>query len=367
MVVSSFLPSGEIGFSSLDSLSNTTSNELLRGSEYLKRHAIDNAQLLQYVDKFSDLSVLVIGDTIVDEYITCDAVGMSQEDPTIVVTPISDKKFIGGAAIVASHAKMMGANVDYISVVGEDDNYHFVKDYLTNLQVTTSLYQDATRPTNLKRRYRAENKTLLRVNKVKQHSIDKAIEKEIIAQIDQKIKGIDLVVLSDFSYGVLTDNIIAYLERIAQSQELFIVADSQSSSQMGDISKFKNMDLVTPTEREIRLALGDFSSGLVVLSDKLREKSHPKYIITTMGSEGVMIYNSNADEVMTDVIPALNTNPKDTSGAGDSLLITTAMTLKSGGNIWESVYLGSVVAGIQVGQLGSVPIKKEDIIKKLGL
>ena len=142
-------------------------------------------------------------------------------------------------------------------------------------------------------------------------------------------------------------------------------ADSQSSSQVGDISKFKNMTLVTPTEREIRLALNDFESGLIVISDSLIAKTDTKYIFTTLGAEGVMIYNTNENELLTDNVPALATNVKDVSGAGDSLLTCSSMALCVGANIWESGYLGSMASAIQVSRIGNIPISKGDILKEL--
>ena len=125
------------------------------------------------------------------------------------------------------------------------------------------------------------------------------------------------------------------------------------------------MDIVTPTEREIRLALNNFESGLVVLSKKLHKKSNPKYIFTTLGSEGIMIYNSQENDLLTDNILALNTNAKDVSGAGDSLLTCSSMALAVGATIWESAYLGSIAAAIQVSRVGNTPLKKEEILKEL--
>jgi bifunctional ADP-heptose synthase (sugar kinase/adenylyltransferase) len=125
------------------------------------------------------------------------------------------------------------------------------------------------------------------------------------------------------------------------------------------------MELVTPTEREIRLSINDFESGLVVLSKKLHEKSKPKYIFTTLGSEGVMIFNSSTDNLLTDNIPALNISPKDISGAGDSMLTCSSMALALGLNIWQSAYLGSMAAAIQVGRVGNIPITKSEMLKEL--
>ena len=360
--------SGEIGFSSLNLLQKDFEISFLNLSHdnnFIKRHKIDKTKLIDFINRFSDLNILVIGDTIIDEYITCDAIGMSQEDPTIVVTPISNKKFIGGAAIVASHAKTLGANVSYVSVLGDDENYEFTHDYLTSLGINTYLLKDSTRPTTLKQRFRAQNKTLLRVNHLKQHNISKDLEEKILENFVDDLEDYDLIIFSDFSYGVLTKNIIENITLYAKKKSIVMVADSQSSSQIGDISKFKNMDIVTPTEREIRLSINDFESGLVVLSEKLHKKSKSKYIFTALGSEGILIYNSTQNELLTDNIQALNTNAKDVSGAGDSLLTCSSMAKVVGANIWESAYLGSIAAAIQVSRVGNIPIKKEELLHEL--
>ncbi|MDZ7817703.1 MAG: PfkB family carbohydrate kinase [Aliarcobacter sp.] len=359
--------SGEIGFSSLNLLNDfdTSFLNLSHDNKFIKRHKVEKLKLVDYINKFSNLNVLVIGDTIIDEYITCDAIGMSQEDPTIVVTPISNKKFIGGAAIVASHAKTLGAKVSYISVAGADENFDYTQEYLTQLGINTYLLKDSSRPTTLKQRFRAQNKTLLRVNHLKQHNISKDLEEKILKKISNTNENFDLIIFSDFSYGVLTKKVIKNITSYSQKKSIFMVADSQSSSQIGDIAKFKNMDIVTPTEREIRLSINDFESGLVVLSEKLHEKSDAKYIFTTLGSEGVMIYNSNKNELLTDNISALNINPKDVSGAGDSFLTSTSMAKIVGASIWESAYIGSLAAAIQVSRVGNIPIKKDELIKEI--
>jgi len=360
--------SGEIGFSSIDLLRQeflNTNYKVEHNSKYVKRHNFNFSDLKNIIDKFSELNILVIGDTIVDEYITCEPLGMSQEDPTIVVSPLLNDKFIGGAAIVASHAKTLGANVKFISVVGDDENHSFVKEGLEKLNIDVSLYTDSTRPTTLKQRFRAKDKTLLRVNHLKHHGISKDIQSDIVKNIEKNIQDIDLIIFSDFSYGVLTNTLISNISALGLQYNILMSADSQSSSQVGDISKFKDMTLVTPTEREIRLSLNDFESGLVVLSERLVEKTNTKYIFTTLGSEGVMIYNDKNEELLTDNINALGNIVKDVSGAGDSLLTCSSMALCVGANIWQSAYLGSLASAIQVSRLGNVPIQKDELLKEL--
>lgn len=362
--------SGEISFSSLNLLRKEFLDACImtvkHEKDFLLRHKITKTNLSQIIEKFKNLKIAVFGDIILDEYITCDAVGMSQEDPTIVVTPISKNLFLGGAAIVAAHAKSLGANVSLFSVVGDDEYSNFVANELEIQQISTYIIKDSTRPTTLKQRFRASGKTLLRVNNLKHHDISKDLQDELINQFTTKF-DFDLVIFSDFSYGVLSDRFVDIVSNKAKEKDIFICADSQSSSQVGDISRFHGMSLVTPTEREIRLALNDFNSGLVVLSEKLQTKSNPKYIFTTLGSEGLMIYNTNESELLTDKLPALNDYAKDVSGAGDSMLISSSMALCVGANIWESAYIGSLAAAVQVSRVGNIPIKKNEIIQELNL
>ena len=147
-----------------------------------------------------------------------------------------------------------------------------------------------------------------------------------------------------------------------------MVADSQSSSQLGDISRFKGMDLITPTEREARISTRNREDGLVVLAEQLRQQSDARNILLKLGEEGLLIHADNGKEHgdwLTDKVNALNSAPKDVAGAGDSLLITSAMTLACGGSIWESACLGSLAAAVQVGRLGNTPLQADELLQEL--
>ena len=162
--------------------------------------------------------------------------------------------------------------------------------------------------------------------------------------------------------------LIDKITQLALKNNIMIAADSQSSSQTGDISKFHNATLATPTEREARLAIGDFESGLVVLAEKLKNKSNIDNIFITLGSEGMLIYATNKNNKstwLTDQMPTLNSSPKDVSGAGDSLLISSSMAIALGSNVFESAYIGSLSASIQVGRVGNIPLNIEEIIDRI--
>jgi bifunctional ADP-heptose synthase (sugar kinase/adenylyltransferase) len=146
------------------------------------------------------------------------------------------------------------------------------------------------------------------------------------------------------------------------------VADSQSSSQVGDISRFKGMNLITPTEREARIGIRNYESGIVLLAEQLRQEGQVRNVLLKLGEEGLLIHaedENNDNNWLTDRIPALNSSPKDVAGAGDSLLITSALTIASKGNIWEAAYLGSLAAAVQVGRVGNTPLQVKELIDEL--
>jgi bifunctional ADP-heptose synthase (sugar kinase/adenylyltransferase) len=127
------------------------------------------------------------------------------------------------------------------------------------------------------------------------------------------------------------------------------------------------MDLLTPTEHEARISTRNQQDGLVVLAEQLKKQSDAVNILLKMGEEGLLVHAASldTDSWLTDRIIALNSAPKDVSGAGDSLLITGAMTLASGGNIWEASLLGSLAAAIQVGRVGNTPLKTKELLQEL--
>jgi rfaE bifunctional protein kinase chain/domain len=365
--------SGEVRFSSLDLLQRelleTNFSTIKKPVDYLRRHAFSTGDLIGFVHKFREVSVVVIGDLIVDEYVTCEPLGMSQEDPTIVVTPIHSDRFVGGAGIVAAHARGLGAKVNYLCVTGDDEAGRFARERLVHYGVVNDLVIDENRPTTLKQRYRAQDKTLLRVSHLRQHDISHEIGKILLDKARQALRDANLLIFSDFSYGCLPQYLVDELVVYCRQRNITMVADSQSSSQVSDVSRFHGMRLLTPTEREARLAVRDFNSGLVVLAETLRKKAGAKQIILTLGSEGLLVHapSGNGEDFLTDRLPTFNTAPRDVAGAGDSLLTGASLALAAGANIWQSAYLGSVAAACQVSRMGNTPLTGKELVTELSL
>lgn len=363
--------SGEVGFSSLDlirkeSLLSAHQNIVLP-ELFMDRHNIDVHKLTELIHNFSKVRVCIVGDLIVDEYINCQPLGMSQEDPTIVVTPVDNALYLGGAAIVAAHAAALGSQVNFFSVIGGDSAGSYAQNELNRLGVFNKLLVDHERPTTLKKRYRSKGKTLLRVSQLHQNPISIEIQDKIYNELAEIIKEIDVLVFSDFNYGCLPTEFVDKITNLAKKREVLIIADSQSSSQVGNIARFKNTTLLTPTEHEARISTQNYSDGLVVLAEALRSKSCGENIFLKLGGDGLLIHSRSDKDCIwqTDEIAALNSSPVDVAGAGDSMLIAGALALALNGSVWDSAVLGSLAAAVQVSRTGNIPIKSAELVANL--
>ena len=361
--------SGEVRFSSLDLLQHeyrhSTHSIAAKPLDYLGRHAIGLGDLGRALQRIQGLRVVVVGDLILDEYISCDPLGMSQEDPTIVVTPIESKTFVGGAGIVAGHARGLGGDVRLVTLVGNDERADFGRQRLATLGVDMLGFTDDTRPTPLKQRYRCMGKTLLRVNHLRQHAVSPQTAAQMIAAVESLLGTADLLLFSDFNYGCLPQVVVDRIATAAKQRGVMMAADSQASSQMADISRYRNTRLLTPTEREARMALRDFDSGLVVVAEKLQRETMAENVIVTLGSEGLLLHARDGEQFRTDQLPALNAAPRDVAGAGDSLFAATAMALCAGADIWCSAYLGSLAAACQVSRVGNTPLTLREMMVEI--
>lgn len=331
--------------------------------DFMTRNRITTDRLLRIIHDFSKLRVCVVGDLIIDEFINCHPLGMSQEEPTVVVTPVDKRRFFGGAGIVAAHCKSLGAITSLVTVTGQDEASIWAQGKASEYELESLNVVDTTRLTTLKQRYRSGTQTLLKISHLTQDFLGSEKESELIEKFSKLAVNIDVLILSDFSYGVLSPQIVQQILAIASQHRVFVSADSQSSSQIGNLGKFKDINLISATEREARLELKDNTSGLVVVAESLRKELNSTNLLLKMGGDGVLISAQDQDgkALATDEIAAINKNPIDSSGAGDSMLAGASLALASGATIYEAALIGSVLAGIQVGRLGNVPIAQDTV------
>jgi rfaE bifunctional protein kinase chain/domain len=327
------------------------------------KQGITLEDLKRSIDLFSRASLLVVGDTILDQYIACDALGMSAEAPVIVVRELQSEEYIGGAAVVAGHIGSLGATCHFISVVGTDENSAIVSKQLKKLGVNAYLIEDESRPTTYKIRYVVNNQKVFRVSRLSDHSLSKTVETSLIKLIEEVAPLVGGILVSDFVYGVITKSVLECLTKASKKFQIPIYGDLQCSSQIGDVSKFKGFDLISPTEKEARISIGNKDAGIEWIANNLLGKTMSKNLIMKLGADGFIAYGSKFDSIIErQYFPALTSNPVDVSGAGDSLLSTVAVAMSSGIPFMHAAALGACAAGVTVQTMGNIPINKEKLL-----
>ncbi len=331
-----------------------------------EKRGISNKKLDTLIEKYKEASMLVIGDVIIDQYIACDALGMSAEAPVIVVKEIETKEYIGGAGIVAAHLSALGAHCEFISVVGNDEYSKEAKKKLSNVNVNYTLIKDDSRPTTFKVRYLVDNQKIFRVSKLKEHNISRDIEDQILDKVKNLASNISSILICDFVYGVITPRLIEEITKIAKKHNLLLFGDLQCSSQVGNITKFKNFDLICPTEREARISLSNKDDSIEKISNDILELTNSKNLIMKLGANGFITYSNHKKKFIDrEHFPSLTRNPIDVTGAGDSLLAGTSLSLACGADIMTASVIGASMASIAIQSVGNFSISKDQLLTYL--
>ena len=363
---------GDINYASTD-LFKTSSSELFLARKNLfletcSRESITTEKLLSSISSWENAHLLVIGDTIVDQYAACEPLGLSAEAPVVVVKEVQKKEFIGGAAIVASHIRALGTKCSFLSVTGDDPLSKMVEKEMQKRNIGVSLIKDSSRPTTFKKRYIVESQKLFRVSRLEDHKLSKSIENKVIAKLREYASDVDGIVVSDFVYGVMTQRVIDEIIALSKQYSLLVFGDLQCSSQVGDITNFKEFDLLCPNEKETRIALKDNESGLEKLSQTLIEKTKTERLIMKLGADGFIAYDNSAKDLKklrTQFFPALSVNPVDVAGAGDSLLSVMAVGLSCKQTLMSTSAIACCMTSIAVETMGNEPISKNKLISRI--
>ena len=352
---------GEINYSSSELLSTTEKvlsiKRLNQFRKICKKYGFNLNSFFQNIDEWRSTKLIIIGDTILDQYTICEPLGMSAEAPVLVIKELKSKNFIGGASIVAAHVRSLGAKCELISVLGGDLEANIVKKELKDKDIKDSTIIDSSRPTTFKKRYIVENQKLLRVSRLEDNPFNREIEDCLIKKIELASEDADGIIISDFVYGVLNQRVIDFIYKIVEKNNLMLFADLQCSSQIGNISKYKNSSLLCPNEREARLAMQNKEVSLEKLSRDLIEKTNSEKLIMKLGPEGFIAYDRDENKnLFSQSFPALTANPLDVTGAGDSLLALMAIGLASKQNMFETSAAACCMSSLAVQSMGNIPI-----------
>jgi len=306
---------------------------------------------------------MVVGDAILDRYVWGEVNRISYEAPIQIVRVNSEEDRLGGAGAVVNILHCLGAEVTYCAVVGNDGRGRSFREMLTDLDLDDSiLLTDPDRPTTVKTRYIARNQQVLRVDREVSAPFSDKLCNQLIANIEKSMPEQDILVLEDYSKGLLANGVMRSAIASAQKHGKKIILDPAKHS---DWNCYRGVTAMTPNRPEAVLATGvDITDDATaeLAASKMLETLEVEAAIITLDRDGISLMESDREFVR---YPAVAKDVYDVTGAGD--MVTGLLALVVGaGHTWESaVQLANVASGIEVGKVGVVPISREEITETL--
>ena len=301
-------------------------------------------------------NILVIGDLMIDHYLwgSCDRI--SPEAPVQVVNVKKESSVLGGAGNVINNLFTLGATVDVISVIGDDNVANELKSLLEKIKISTSnLIVENNRKTSKKSRLIASQQKVLRYDMESIDDINEESHKEIISNLEKNIKKYSSIILSDYGKGVLTTKLTQDIINIANKNEVKVLVDPKGK----DYSKYKGSYTLTPNKKEAQEAtnidIKDENSLINALKD-LKEKCDLEVSLITLSEQGIAIFDENLT-----IKPTVAREVYDVTGAGDTVIASIAFALGNDLNINEAVSFANLAAGVVVGKLGSATTTLDEI------
>jgi len=353
----------EITFSS-SSLINTHFNpHTEKTQEYLAAFKRKNSaeKVNQELEKLKDISVLIIGDTIIDEYHYCQPLGKSTKSPNISAVYLKQKTFAGGVLAVANHVSQFAGKVELVTVLGKENSQRELIDSKLSSKVSEKYFYREDGPTNTKRRYLDTylDIKLFEVTFMNDRHISEKLEKEIISYLKPAVKKHDMVLVTDFGHGFITPGIIQFLK----SSGKYLAVNAQTNSNnygYNYITRYKHVDFVSIDERELRMPFSDNHGELDMLIKKLAKTTHTEKIQITLGASGSKIFAKNKFHFT----PAFATSIRDSVGAGDAVLSVTALCAYNDVSPEIISFVGNCVGALAVQVIGNEhPVYKKDLTK----
>jgi D-beta-D-heptose 7-phosphate kinase/D-beta-D-heptose 1-phosphate adenosyltransferase len=310
------------------------------------------------IDQFRSRRIAVFGDVMLDRFVIGRVSRMSPEAPVPVVVFDHEEFRLGGAANVAHNLRTLGAAVDLIGVIGDDDAGAQLKNELAARGLhSTGLITDPERRTTTKVRVvTTRNQQVARIDYESDHDAGVAIEDALAAQIDMRARAAQVVLVSDYQKGVVTRRSMAHVTGFGQANGIPVVVDPK----VPHIDYYAGATLVTPNHVEAESATNtriashdDAQKSAAALRARLGVES----VLITRGEHGMWLDHAG----VSGYLPASAIEVADVTGAGDTVIATLSLAIAAGANMSEAARLANEAASIVVGKFGAATVTPDEL------
>jgi D-beta-D-heptose 7-phosphate kinase/D-beta-D-heptose 1-phosphate adenosyltransferase len=312
----------------------------------------DPKAMKDLIKKFKKRRILVLGDLMLDKYIWGDVSRLSPEAPIPVVQVQKDTSCLGGAGNVSENLKDLGAYPLMVGVVGDDIEGEWIK---KNAPDARGIFVDCSRPTTRKTRIIAHQQQIVRVDHEKLDPIPVSVAKKIIHFIQNE--EYDGMIISDYNKGLLSKTLIKEAILASKKKKIPLFVDPK----VNNFSQFTPATLLTPNHYEAEKIVHhscDSDADVVKAGEKILSLISTTYLILKRGEKGMTVFERGKKARH---IPTIAQQVYDITGAGDTVIAAAALTLLSGGNIYQAAILANAAAGVVVGKMGTASLSSEEL------
>jgi D-beta-D-heptose 7-phosphate kinase/D-beta-D-heptose 1-phosphate adenosyltransferase len=311
------------------------------------------------VQDMAGTRVLVVGDVMLDQFTIGRVTRISPEAPVPVVAFERDEFRAGGAANVALNVRALGAQVELVGLVGEDEPASRLRELLSVTGVASSgLITDEKRRTTTKVRIvTTRNQQVARVDYESEEAASESVEDALIRQLEDRIPRAGVIIVSDYLKGLLTRRLMASLIAAAQKHRVRVLVDPK----IPHLDHYAGATIVTPNHHEAEVA-----THMRIRTDEdaeqaaalFRERARCQGVLITRGEHGMWLSHGGVGGHL----PATAREVADVTGAGDTVVATLALAMAAGATASEAAQLANEAAGIVVAKFGPATVSPAELL-----
>jgi D-beta-D-heptose 7-phosphate kinase/D-beta-D-heptose 1-phosphate adenosyltransferase len=313
-------------------------------------------RLLALLAAASSRRIAVVGDAMLDVYLSGEVERISPEAPVPVVR-VRDRRFaLGGAANVAQNVRAVGARCALVAAVGDDHGGRQLRSMLADIEAELGSLVTVERPTTTKTRIVARAQQVVRVDEEEDADLDGEEVERLLESVRSAVADADALVLEDYNKGVLVPRVIEGALQTARSKGIPIVVDPKYRN----FFLYRGATIFKPNRRELEAALGadvdlDHPEALPSTFSRLGVD----HLLLTLGERGMVLISSGGQVKH---VPTVAREVYDVVGAGDTVTAYLALVLAAGGAPTEAAVVANFAAGVEVGKLGAATVSPEEIV-----
>ena len=319
-------------------------------------------RLISIIRRFPQRKVLVVGDSVADQFVYGAISRVSREAPVFILRHEHTETTPGGAANCAMNLASLGAAVGLVSVAGEDEAGRALTEKLQSARVdcsgliTSPSLQTTTKVRILAGQAHSTRQQVIRIDYEGQALSDFRLRRSLQEQVDKQASAADAVIISDYNYGVVNADIVNTIRERANLRGIPVLVDSRFQ-----LPNYTGFTSATPNEEEVETLLGKaLAEGeLNSAGQQIRERLGYRALLITSGGRGMTLLEEGVDALHIDAVGARE--PVDGTGAGDTVIATYTLALASDASYPDAARLANYAGGLVVMKRGTASITSQEL------